>query len=147
MKRTPLKRGTKGLSQGSGFSNKSNNLQSNKLSLKPKKKMKNFSGERAKIEREYQQVTKPAVFERDEGQCRGCGTTQRLSPSHLIPRSHRKDLITCVDNVHLHCMDGDGIEGCHTKHELQKWDQMLDGQVIQQTMKRLDQKYFNRITL
>ena len=108
MKRTQLNRGNSTLKRtqlgvgdydiglkSSGFSNK----QGFKVSSK-KSTLKRFSGKRALIEKDYKKA-QDIVMERDGGRCRGCGTTQRLSFSHLIPRSYREDLIAEDRNLSL----------------------------------------------
>lgn len=144
MKRTPLKRGNYVLKGSGGL--KRSSLKSGGGFTSKKKPVKRKSEKQKQEDIEYEK-TKEAVWKRDGGLCRGCRTSERLSFSHYIPRSHRKDLVTEVDNVALHCMSFGGIKGCHTKHEDQEWDQMLDGQIIIATMKRLDLQYFRRITL
>jgi hypothetical protein len=75
--------------------------------------------------------------------CQGCGTSDRLSFSHLIPRSRRPDLITIALNIHIHCMDGDGIKGCHEKCEAGRYDELQDGEDIKRALVRLDSEYFS----
>jgi len=141
LKRTPLGVGGYGVGlKGVGFSNKQGFKTSSKNS-----KLKRFSGKRADIEKEYKKACKRVML-RDGGRCRGCGTTQRLSYSHLIPRSYREDLIADDINIHLHCMNGIDIKGCHDKHDDQEWGDMLDGEVIIETMKELDPEFFHRIS-
>lgn len=45
--------------------------------------------------------------------CTGCGTRDRLSHSHLIPRSRRKDLEADPNNITYHCLSIGEIVGCH----------------------------------
>lgn len=137
--------------KGSGFKSQGGGLSSSSTlksvsKLKNTKKVNAKSDKQKQIDKDYK-VACEEVWKRDGGKCRGCGTTDRLSNSHLIPRSHRRDLVSVVKNIHIHCMDGDGIKGCHKKHEDQEWDDMLDGDVIVQTMKELDLQYYKRITL
>lgn len=119
--------------------NKAKNLIS-KTSLSSKNKL-GLSSKKAKQNKTYNQVCHEILQERGQ-KCQGCNTNKRLSFSHLIPRSRRPDLITNKDNIHIHCMDGDGIEGCHQKCESGKFDELLDGQQIIETIKKIDKQYY-----
>jgi len=107
-------------------------LKIKKLSQSTKQRMKN---------EKYSKIIREIANERGMV-CQGCGTTERLSFSHLIPRSRRPDLVTNKLNIHIHCMDGDGIVGCHTKAERGMYDELLDGEQIKQTIKQLDPEYY-----
>ena len=145
MKRTQLKR-KGGLGQGNGFKKQSKGLSTKSTFKKKPPSLKMFTEERQVIEDEYK-IAKKEAWDRDGGLCTGCKTADRLSPSHLIPRSDRPDLIAVVKNIRWQCMDGDDIEGCHTKHEMGKWDELLDGDEIREIMQELDEEYYNRITV
>lgn len=104
------------------------------------KKLSNSTKQRIKNEK-YTKIIREIADERGMV-CQGCGTTERLSFSHLIPRSRRPDLITNKKNIHIHCMDGDGVVGCHTKAEAGRYDELLDGELIKQSIKELDAEYY-----
>lgn len=140
MKRTPLNKGNKGLKKGKGLSQR--------RSLKPKKKksLKPLSISRKAIEEEYRKACKEISEDRGHW-CQGCGSSSRpLSYSHLIPRSVRKDLIAVKKNIHIHCLEWDGIVGCHKKHETQMWDDMKDRDIIKESMIELDHEYYKSVT-
>lgn len=76
-----------------------------------------------------------------DGQCTGCGTRYNLTPSHIIRRSKRPDLITEKDNIKPHCIR------CHDK-----WDSgnilvmcdLLDFEDNMRYIKAVDPLLFNR---
>ena len=81
--------------------------------------------------------------------CTGCGTTQRLSHSHLIPRSRRKDLEAAIDNLTYHCLSIGEIKGCHDIWEhgtLQQKSQLNDFTDNMQYIKRIDPEYYELVT-
>lgn len=65
------------------------------------------------------QATYEAIAQDRPHVCTGCGATQRLSHSHLIPKSRRKDLEAERLNITYHCLSMGDIIGCH-----QKWEGM-----------------------
>lgn len=48
-----------------------------------------------------------------EARCTGCGTTRRLSHSHIIARSRRPDLIQDPANISYQCLSWGAETGCH----------------------------------
>lgn len=108
------------------------NRTSSKLSLSKNKISVNLS---------YKEACQQILDQRGD-QCQGCGTHQRLSFSHLVPRSRRPDLIDNPLNIHIHCMDGDGIVGCHTLYEAGRWTNLNDHDTIIQSLQQLDYQYY-----
>lgn len=126
LKRTPLKAKT-------GFKN-------------TQKSLKSMTSKRKKVEDNYrnQKIDKVDL----EGACcTGCGVHDRLSLSHLVPRSRRPDLIDEPLNHRIHCMDGIGIVGCHTKWESKRWEELKDGEECLELVKQLDPEYYLLITM
>lgn len=74
--------------------------------------------------------------------CTGCGGTQRLSHSHLIPRSRRADLATDPVNIQYHCLSFGNQKGCHEKHEGMEVATLKDFETNFKTIHRLDREYF-----
>lgn len=108
--------------------------------LKPGKKRLKLSKKKVEQNDKYHQVCEVILEERG-ALCQGCRTADRLSFSHLTPRSRKPKLIEKKENIHIHCMDGDGIEGCHTKCEAGKFDEMLDGDQIIAFLEKYDNEY------
>lgn len=70
--------------------------------------------------------------------CSGCGTYNKLTHSHLIPRSHSKTHITDINNIRYHCFS------CHLKWERGKVaHEMTDFQRNMQYIKSVDEHYYN----
>lgn len=85
----------------------------------------------------------------DRGEeCEGCGNTNLLSLSHLIPKSKRKDLEKNKKNIRLHCMGRrDGSKGCHQRWENKEWESLLDGEENLKIVKELDKNYYELLML
>lgn len=49
--------------------------------------------------------------------CDECGTSERLSHSHLAPKSHFPKLATVNKNIVLHCLSMGDVIGCHSNYE------------------------------
>lgn len=76
--------------------------------------------------------------------CTGCGSSQNLSLSHLIPVSKRKDLENCEENIVFHCLSI-GKRGCHECHESNNYWQMSalnDFEQNMKTIKKLDRQHW-----
>lgn len=113
-----------------------------KRSTKP---IKRFSAKREAVEKEYREVQQEIAHTRSQ-RCAGCHKTGRpLSYSHLIPRSLRSDLIACKENIAIHCLEWDGIMGCHEKWENGLWEGMKDLEENLKAVKELDINYYNKI--
>lgn len=118
-------------------------LKAKRFVKKTMKTLKPLSSKRSSIEVRYQRVQKEILNERDN-RCDECGTTQRLSFSHLISRSRRPDLIDCKENIVLHCMTYGDDKGCHERWEagdktMKTWGKNLE------IVKKLDEKEYKRI--
>lgn len=106
-----------------------------KSRLNPISKAQRKSLDNKKKAYEYMKKNKAQV-------CTGCGTTENLTHSHLIPISQRKDLEANLVNLTYHCMD------CHTiwEHDKEERKKLLDYDVNMLRIKQLDEGYFNLIT-
>jgi 5-methylcytosine-specific restriction endonuclease McrA len=70
--------------------------------------------------------------------CTGCGTTDALTHSHLIPRSRRRDLVCEIENITYHCVN------CHTKWENGVLaNELYDYRRNMEYLKRVDNEYFH----
>lgn len=142
-RRTPLK-------GGSGFKSKGNGLKSNSTlksnsslksssslksdsKLESKSKINAKSSKQAKIDSSYAKKKKE-VYSEDE-LCTGCRNTYRSTPSHLIPRSRRSDLIDEIENLKPHCLK------CHDMWESPRRMYLLDYEENMEIVKRLDTEY------
>lgn len=103
---------------------------------KPKQisiKQKSINTQKTKL---YEQLR-----EQREQICTGCGTTQGLTHSHLIPVSQRKDLETNPTNITYHCM------GCHTiwEHDIRGRTRLNDYSINVEKIRQLDEVFYNKI--
>lgn len=117
------------------------------INRKPVKRtpIKQKSDKQKQIDKDYTAICKEIASERIL-RCAGCNIPNRpLSYSHLIPRSVRRDLVACKDNIQIHCLEWDGIMGCHTKWEDGHWEGMKDLEHNLKMVKKLDEKYYNLI--
>ena len=57
--------------------------------------------------------------------CTGCGRSNNLSHSHLIPRSRRKDLVTDKRNITYHFLSIGNHKGCHEMWESRNKSKLL----------------------
>lgn len=85
----------------------------------------------------YEQLKTPNMC------CSGCGTKERLSPSHVIPRSRRADLITDPRNITWHCMSMGEIVGCHEIWESHDRPKLKDYEKNMAYIKEVDEEYYN----
>jgi YesN/AraC family two-component response regulator len=149
--KTPLKSNGKGLKSNSTLKSKttlkSNSvLKSNKpllsgtVKLKNTSKIKSKSDKQKAVDSEYALVCKRIEKER-EHVCTGCGTTETLTHSHLIPRSRRPDLVAVYENITLHCIEN----ACHDKWEGVNRVELLDYGANMKVVKMLDEEYYNLI--
>lgn len=74
--------------------------------------------------------------------CTGCGTSQRLSHSHLIPKSYRKDLEAVPENITYHCMSMGHTIGCHEQWEGMRGPLLLDFIPNMEYVYKTDLTYF-----
>ena len=95
------------------------------------------SKKQSAIDRELRKVYQEMAHSRRHC-CTGCGSNQRLSHSHLIPRSRRRDLITDINNITYHCLD------CHKKWERGVLaNELYDYHSNMNYIKSVDEEYFN----
>lgn len=81
------------------------------------------------------------IAQEREHVCTGCGTTQALSHSHIIPRSRRKDLETVKENITYHC-----LIRCHNIWEhgtMEDKSKLLDFEENMKYIMETDQVYYN----
>jgi len=64
----------------------------------------------------------------------GCGTADRLSFSHLEPRSFSIVNEANKAMIHIHCMTFGGFEGCHDKYEQHRFSELKDGDEIMEAL-------------
>jgi coenzyme F420-reducing hydrogenase gamma subunit len=73
--------------------------------------------------------------------CTGCGTSQNLSNSHIIPRSRQPNMTTEPTNITYHCLDK-----CHPiweTHDIRQMKQLFDFEDNMQYIKVWDIDYYN----
>lgn len=87
----------------------------------------------------YDSMKKPDM------KCSGCGTKERLTPSHLIPRSRRADLITDPRNITWHCVGMGEKTGCHEIWESHDRKKLKDYNVNMTYIKEVDFEYYKII--
>tara|TARA_R110002074_G_scaffold199426_1_gene367214 strand:+ start:1187 stop:1522 length:336 start_codon:yes stop_codon:yes gene_type:complete len=99
--------------------------------------IKRKSKKQSSIDRELKKVYQEMSLNR-RPYCTGCGITDGLTHSHLIPRSRRRDLICDINNITYHC------HSCH-----RKWEngvsahEMYDFSRNMEYLKSVDSEYFN----
>ena len=106
-------------------------------------KIKQRSEKRQEIEIKKQKVYGEIANER-EHKCSGCGTTERLSHSHIIPISIRRDLETTKRNIVYDCF-GDSTS-CHYIWEhgtMEEKKALLDFKERMEYIKKIDFKYYS----
>lgn len=112
---------------------------------KPRTPIKQKSDKQKQIDKDYAKVCQEIASERIL-RCAGCNIPKRpLSYSHLIPRSLRRDLVACKENIAIHCLEWDGVMGCHNKWEDGLWEGMKDLEENLKKVKELDINYYNKI--
>lgn len=118
----------KAIEKGNGLS------RSKPLNRKSKKQKKVESGIRSAYE---------DVQRRDGFRCTGCGQSQHLSHSHLVPRSRRKDLRADPRNIFLQCvLRRDGSLGCHQRWEQFRAYELKNFEELMERLEELDETYF-----
>ena len=89
----------------------------NRCNKKRLSKRSNPTKEKRKLIEEKKKDVYAEMAATREHVCSGCGTTQRLSHSHIIPISRRPDLATDINNIVYDCMSFGDIVGCHNIYE------------------------------
>jgi len=92
----------------------------------------------------YKQACEEIKQER-ELLCQGCGTSERLSFSHLEPRSYSKRNVANKQMIQIHCMTFGEVEGCHNKYEDHNLSELNDKDQIIEKLKKFAPDYFNLI--
>ena len=101
--------------------------------------MKNQSTKRQAIEREYKKA-KMELYE-ETPYCFNCGIGSLLTCAHLVPRSRRRDLIACKDNLIVLCMD------CHHQLDFGARTELTAWQDILKRIKGLDREYYELLKM
>lgn len=86
------------------------------------------------------------MIDNDQWHCSGCGSSENLSHSHLVPVSFNKELESSIENIRLHCKSYAGKKGCHDKWEGRNIIEMMALKDFHENMERiknLDIKYYN----
>lgn len=111
-----------------------------------KSSISRFTAKRTRIESDYIKLQERRKNDIDNFVCEECGESQRLSFSHLVPRSRRSDLIAEERNVVIHCIDGDDVEGCHSRWE-RKDITMKTYSKNMEIIKELDKQYYELLLM
>lgn len=85
------------------------------------------------------------IMEERGSVCQGCGTVQRLSFSHLEPRSYSNRNVTNKEMIHIHCMTFGEVEGCHNKYEEHRFSELNDCEEIVEKLQKHAPDYYNLI--
>lgn len=93
------------------------------------------------MEKSLTDVYKELAFEREQ-KCSGCGKRERMSHSHLVPKSRSEKLKTVKDNIVYHCLSMGNVVGCHTKWESMDCVTLSDFGKNMATVYELDREYF-----
>jgi len=119
-------------------------LQANLKPIKSRTRLSQMSTKQRQVARDLADVYKEISIMRIKV-CTGCGTEHRLSHSHLIPRSRRKDLEASHANITYHCLSMGDTKGCHDIWEHGSIDdkKMLnDFEKSMQYIKAVDSEYY-----
>jgi 5-methylcytosine-specific restriction endonuclease McrA len=97
--------------------------------------MNQKSSKQKEIDTEYAETLK--ILAKREYICTGCGATDALTPSHLVPRSRKRSLVAVARNVTWHCLT------CHPIWESPKRMELNDYTENMVIVKELDEEYYN----
>jgi hypothetical protein len=103
--------------------------------------IRQVSSKKAKSNAEYKKACL-RIMDQRENCCQGCGTYERLSFSHLEPRSFSQDHVSNDKMIHIHCMSFGEIEGCHNKYEEHRFSELLDHDEIINKLKYFTPAYY-----
>jgi len=103
--------------------------------------IRQVSSKKAKSNTAYKKACLEILEER-ENCCQGCGTYERLSFSHLEPRSFSNANVSNKNMIHIHCMTFGEIEGCHNYYEDHKLSHLNDGDEIIEKLKKYAPEYY-----
>lgn len=103
-----------------------------------------------RIEKKLQEIYRQMAQIRPR-RCSGCGKQEggniKLSHSHLIPRSQRRDLICDPRNIKYHCLTIGYHRGCHEIWESVDRVNLLDYEVNMQYIQLVDEGLYNKMLL
>lgn len=74
--------------------------------------------------------------------CTGCGTSERLSHSHLIQKSWSGKYAAMPENITFHCLDSSDKKGCHSRWESPECVLLKDFESNFKVIFKLDRAYF-----
>jgi hypothetical protein len=94
-----------------------------------------MSSKRAQLKSKEKQVCLH-ILESREKLCQGCGTAERLSFSHLEPKSYSLRNAANPEMIHIHCMTFGENEGCHNKYEQHRLSELNDYSEIIEALKK-----------
>ena len=114
-------------------------FKASQIPLKTNKKMNQKSSKQKKIDSAYSETLK--ILAKREYICTGCGATDGLTPSHLVPRGVRRDLVAVARNVTWHCLT------CHPIWESPRRMELNDYVENMEIVRRLDEKYYNLLIM
>lgn len=104
--------------------------------------MRKTSKKQGKINNLLAKIFSVTILPKYDGRCTGCGTTKALTPSHIIRRSKRPDLVLEVRNIKPHCIK------CHDLWDsgnVKKMKQLRDYSENMSYIKEVDELYYNRL--
>jgi len=101
--------------------------------------MKGISKKQKRISAEYKCTTSKMLDGIQE--CSGCGWDDRLTHSHLIPRSRRRDLVSNEENIVYHCTE------CHLTWESPERINLNDYDKNMEVVKKLDEEYYEMLLM
>ena len=110
-------------------------FKASQVPLKNTKKMNQKSSKQKVIDVAYSGTLK--ILEKREYICTGCGATDGLTPSHLVPRSWNRSLVAVARNVTWHCLV------CHPLWESPRRMELNDYEDNMEIVKKLDEDYYN----
>jgi 5-methylcytosine-specific restriction endonuclease McrA len=97
--------------------------------------LKRISKKQSLVNRKLKKIYEEIYSERGH-YCTGCGTSDSLTHSHIIPRSRRADLTTDKRNITYHCLS------CHNKWEGKQRVELMDYERNMAYIKEVDKEYY-----
>ena len=97
--------------------------------------LKKISKKQSLVNRKLKKIYEEIYSERGH-YCTGCGTSDILTHSHIIPRSRRADLTTEKRNITYHCLS------CHNKWEGKQRVELMDYERNMEYIKEVDKEYY-----
>jgi 5-methylcytosine-specific restriction endonuclease McrA len=110
--------------------------------IKTKSRPKQIS-EKQILSIQSKKLTYERIKNEREHVCTGCGTTENLTHSHLIPISKRKDLENEINNITYHCIH------CHSiwENNIGRRRLLLDYSKNMKSIRILDENHYNLLKL